>query len=160
MSRGILYVMTTVVPGLVKIGKTGSGNFEQRMYGLERNVYFNVVGLKRRDLKTGKRVNDYTTLVYNDNLTYADITERDNDYKVNGRSSLEWMVDRYQVKTDKATGIVNDPNEYSGDSTYICNLVPRLVAVSMRTLEIIESLPPIREIAKPADWPAAWKAEA
>jgi hypothetical protein len=48
MSRGILYVMTTVVPGLVKIGKTGSGNFEQRMYGLERNGYFNVVGLKRR----------------------------------------------------------------------------------------------------------------
>lgn len=48
MSRGILYVMTTVVPGLVKIGKTGSGNFEQRMYNLERNGYFNVVGLKRR----------------------------------------------------------------------------------------------------------------
>ena len=40
--------MTTVVPGLVKIGKTGSGNFEQRMYNLERNGYFNVVGLKRR----------------------------------------------------------------------------------------------------------------
>ena len=40
--------MTTVVPGLVKIGKTGSANFEQRMYNLERNGYFNVVGLKRR----------------------------------------------------------------------------------------------------------------
>lgn len=39
--------MTTVVPGLVKIGKTGSGRFEQRMYNLERNGYFNVVGLKR-----------------------------------------------------------------------------------------------------------------
>ena len=48
MSRGIIYVMTTVVPGLVKIGKTGSSNFEQRMYGLERNGYFNVVGLKKR----------------------------------------------------------------------------------------------------------------
>lgn len=40
--------MTTVVPGLVKIGKAGSSNFEQRMYGLERNGYFNVVGLRRR----------------------------------------------------------------------------------------------------------------
>lgn len=48
MSKGILYAMTTVVPGLVKIGKTGSANFEQRMYNLERNGYFNVVGLKRR----------------------------------------------------------------------------------------------------------------
>lgn len=48
MSKGIIYVMETVVPGLVKIGKTGSSNFEGRMYNLERNGYFNVVGLKRR----------------------------------------------------------------------------------------------------------------
>lgn len=48
MAKGIIYAMTTVVPGLVKIGKTGCGNFEQRMYNLERNGYFNVVGLKRR----------------------------------------------------------------------------------------------------------------
>ena len=47
MSKGIIYVMTTVVPGLIKIGKTGSANFEQRMYNLERNGYSNVVGLKR-----------------------------------------------------------------------------------------------------------------
>ena len=48
MAKGIIYAMTTVVPGLVKIGKTGCGNFGQRMYNLERNGYFNVVGLKRR----------------------------------------------------------------------------------------------------------------
>ena len=48
MSKGIIYCMTTIVPGLVKIGKTGSENFEQRMYNLERNGYVNVVGLKRR----------------------------------------------------------------------------------------------------------------
>lgn len=48
MSKGIIYVMTTVVPGLIKIGKTGSENFENRMYHLERNGYFNVVGLKRK----------------------------------------------------------------------------------------------------------------
>lgn len=47
MSKGIIYVMTTVVPGLIKIGKTGTSNFEQRMYNLERNGYSNVVGLKR-----------------------------------------------------------------------------------------------------------------
>ena len=47
MERGIIYVMTTVVPGLVKIGKTGSTNFEQRMYDLEHNGYRNVTALKR-----------------------------------------------------------------------------------------------------------------
>ena len=48
MAKGVIYVMTTVVPGLIKIGKTGTDNFEKRMYQLERNGYFNVVGLKRK----------------------------------------------------------------------------------------------------------------
>lgn len=47
MARGIIYIMTTVVPGLIKIGKTGSKNFEQRMYDLEHNGYSNVTALKR-----------------------------------------------------------------------------------------------------------------
>lgn len=47
MSKGIIYVMTTVVPGLIKIGKTGLGNFDSRMYNLEHNGYCNVTGLKR-----------------------------------------------------------------------------------------------------------------
>ncbi|MDO5713655.1 MAG: DUF4357 domain-containing protein [Tissierellia bacterium] len=48
MARGIIYIMTTAVPGLIKIGKTGLDNFEQRMYQLERNGYSNVTALKRR----------------------------------------------------------------------------------------------------------------
>lgn len=48
MARGIIYIMTTVVPGLIKIGKTGIENFESRMYQLERHGYSNVVGLQRR----------------------------------------------------------------------------------------------------------------
>lgn len=47
MAKGVLYCMTTVVPGLIKIGKTTADNFESRMYGLERHGYSNVVGLKR-----------------------------------------------------------------------------------------------------------------
>ncbi len=56
MAKGIIYVMRTVVPGLIKIGKTGTENFEARMYQLERNGYFNVVGLKR---KFAIEVDDY-----------------------------------------------------------------------------------------------------
>lgn len=47
MARGIIYVMTTVVPGLVKIGKTGTSNFEERMHYLEHNGYSNITGLRR-----------------------------------------------------------------------------------------------------------------
>lgn len=48
MAKGIIYCMSTVVPGLIKIGKTGEYNFEQRMNVLEKNGYANVVGLRRR----------------------------------------------------------------------------------------------------------------
>lgn len=48
MARGIIYCMTTILPGLVKIGKTGIRNFERRMYDLEHNGYSNITGLKRR----------------------------------------------------------------------------------------------------------------
>lgn len=47
MNKGIIYIMTTAVPGLIKIGKTGSANFEQRMYNLEHDGYRNVTALKR-----------------------------------------------------------------------------------------------------------------
>ena len=47
MAKGIIYCMTTIVPGLVKIGKTGVDNFEQRIRNLERDGYSNVTGLKR-----------------------------------------------------------------------------------------------------------------
>ena len=48
MAKGIIYVMTTVVPGLITLGKTGTNNFESRMYNLEKNGYSNVTGLKRK----------------------------------------------------------------------------------------------------------------
>ena len=111
---------------------------------------------KRRDHETGKLVKDTTTLVYNKTVTIRNIPESAQDYVVNGRSPLEWAIDRYQVKMDKATGIVNDPNDYSEDPRYVLDLVCRLVTVSMRTNEIVAQLPPIREVAKPASWPAAW----
>jgi hypothetical protein len=56
MGKGIIYVMSTVVPGLIKIGKTGTANFNSRMYNLERNGYFNVAGLQ---CKFAIEVNNY-----------------------------------------------------------------------------------------------------
>ena len=113
---------------------------------------------KKRNPETGKMEKDITTLIYNKRVSIKGIPEDARDYVVIGRSPLEWVIDRYQVKTDKATGIVNDPNEHSDDPCYVLDLAYRLVTVSMRTSEIVASLPPIREIAKPASWPAAWRA--
>lgn len=70
-------------------------------------------------------------IIYNENLAFTGIPEVANDYKVDGRNPLEWMTDHYQLRTDKASAIVNDPNDCSDDSTYISALIPRLVAVSM-----------------------------
>ena len=78
---------------------------------------------------------------------------------VNGKSALEWIINRYQVTTDKASGIVNDPNEYSDDPRYILDLVGRIVTVSMKTLDIVDSLPGIEEVPHPANWPEAWNVD-
>ena len=100
---------------------------------------------------------DRTTIHVSENLTLKNIPERVYSYVINGRSAIEWLIDRYQVRTDKASGIVNYPNEYSDDPRYIVDLVKRIVTVSMETLEIVEMLPPLHEKTQPADWPFEWK---
>lgn len=114
---------------------------------------------KKKDPETGKRVNDYTTLIFNRSITITGIPESAQSYVVNGRSPLDWMIDRYQVKTDKKSGITNDPNLYSDDPCYIVNLVGKLVRVAMETNNIVSLLPPIKEIEHPANWPEAWNVQ-
>jgi predicted helicase len=112
---------------------------------------------KRKDPETGKRVNDYSKLVYNQNVTITGIPVEAQGYVVNGRSPLDWVIDRYQVKTDPKSGITNDPNEYSDDPCYIIDLIVRLVRVSMETQQIVAALPTnIDEIPHPDNWPAEW----
>ena len=63
---------------------------------------------------------------------------------MNGRSALEWIVDRYQVKTDKKSGIVNDANAWGiehDNPRYILDLILSSITVSLKTLDIIENLP-------------------
>lgn len=100
---------------------------------------------------------DMTVLDVAENMTLRNIPERAYDYMVNGKSAIGWLMDRYQVRTDKASGIVNDPNEYSDNPRYIVELVERVVTVSMETLDIVDSLPPLKEKPQPVDWPFEWK---
>jgi hypothetical protein len=62
--------------------------------------------------------------------------------------------ERYQVTKDKASGIVNDPNNWSDDPHYIIDLVKRIVRVSLETVKIVNSLPPLKEYqsCQASDW--------
>ena len=56
-------------------------------------------------------------------------------------SAIEWIIDHYQVKTDTASGIVNDPNDWSEDPRHIIDLLRRIVTVSLETMKIVDALP-------------------
>ncbi|WP_180366844.1 type ISP restriction/modification enzyme, partial [Oenococcus oeni] len=63
------------------------------------------------------------------------------DYVVNGKPAIEWILDQYQIKTDKDSGIVDDPNQFSEDKRYIFDLLLKVINVSLKTLDLIEELP-------------------
>ncbi|WP_285006208.1 DEAD/DEAH box helicase [Lactococcus formosensis] len=81
------------------------------------------------------------TIIYNESITIKNIPEQAYDYVVNGSSAIKWIIDQYQVKTDKKSGIIDDPNEFSDNPKYILNLLLSVITVSMRTLELIDELP-------------------
>ena len=103
-----------------------------------------VIGGENFRVKKMKLSKDKTTLIYNEHIKIKNIPPRAFEYVVNVRSPLEWVIERYQLKTDKASGIVNDPNAWAaehGDEKYILNLVLSLISVSLKPLEIVEDLP-------------------
>ncbi len=83
---------------------------------------------------------DKTQIRYNDFLTLDGIPAKAFDYRLGNRSALEWVIDQYRVKTDKRSGIVNDPNREE-DPQYIVNLIGKVISVSLETVEIVEGLP-------------------
>jgi len=93
--------------------------------------------LKVEKMKLSK---DHREIKYNDFLTLSDIPQRVFDYKLGNRSALEWIIDQYQIKVDKRSGIVNDPNRET-DERYILELIKKIVTVSLETLTLIETLP-------------------
>ncbi len=91
----------------------------------------------------GKLEKDYSTIIFNDSITISNIPEKAYEYVVNGKPAIEWIMDQYQVKTDKKSGITDDPNEYSDDPKYIFNLLLRIINVSVQTVDLINQLPPL-----------------
>ncbi len=83
---------------------------------------------------------DKTTLVYNDFLTLRGIPPETYEYRLGNRSALEWVIDQYQVSTDKRSGITNDPNR-ADDPEYIVRLIGQVITVSLETMKLVKALP-------------------
>ncbi len=100
---------------------------------------------KKVDEESGKKVDDKTTVIYNNQFTLCNIPEEAYDYIVNGKPALEWVMERQSVKTDKASGIVNDANDWAietmNNPRYPMELFLRVVTVSLETMRIVKALP-------------------
>jgi predicted helicase len=83
---------------------------------------------------------DKTQIVYNDFLTLAGIPAETFEYRLGNRSALDWVIDQYQIKVDKRSGIVNDPNR-SDDPQYIVQLIGKVITVSLETMKVVKNLP-------------------
>lgn len=87
---------------------------------------------------------DKTTIEYNPWITIAHIPQEAYEYALNGRTAVEWIMERYQIKTDKASGITNDPNDWAteqGKPRYILDLLLSVITVSVETVKIVNGLP-------------------
>lgn len=96
---------------------------------------------KKRNPETGKLENDRSMVIFNDSITISNIPDKAYQYIVNGRSAIEWIMDQYRIKTDKKSGITDDPNDYSDDPKYILNLLLIIINVSIQTVNLIKQLP-------------------
>lgn len=102
---------------------------------------------KKKDPETGKNINDRSTVIYNNKITMTGIPEAAWDYVVNGKAALDWVMERQAVRVDKASGIVNDANDWAietmGNPKYPLELFQRVVTVSLETQKIVNALPPL-----------------
>ena len=116
-------------------------------------TFFRVEKMKFHKVRNaeGKLVTDKSRVLYNRNITVTDIPLEAYDYVVNGKPALEWVMERQCVKTDKASGIVNDANRYAnetvGDPRYPFDLFRRVITVSLETMKIVRGLPPLGELS-------------
>ncbi len=94
-----------------------------------------------------KSKQDKSVIIYNDNITIKNIPLEAYEYIVNGRSAIEWIMERYQIKVDKASLIENNPNDWAtehNDPKYILELLLSIITVSLETRKIVNSLPKIK----------------
>lgn len=101
---------------------------------------------KVRD-ENGKLVTDKTRIIYNAHITIEDIPLKAYEYIVNGKSAVEWVMERYAVTIDKASQIKNDPNDWAREHEqprYILDLLLSVIMLSCKTVDIVNLLPKLK----------------
>jgi predicted helicase len=100
---------------------------------------------KKKDPETGKNIDDRSVVVYNAKITLRGIPDEAWGYVVNGKTALDWVMERQAVRVDKASGIVNDANDWAietmGNPAYPMELFQRVITVSLETQQIVAALP-------------------
>lgn len=105
---------------------------------------------------------DKSRIIVNGNVTLSNVPLSAYEYKICGRSAIEWIMDQYRVKKDKASGIVNDPNEWCREQNkprYILDLIESVTTVSLETMDIVKQLPHLDLLGHPDNWPESWSSE-
>ncbi len=86
-------------------------------------------------------------IIYNSKITIENIPPQAFEYVVNGKSAIEWIMERYQVTIHKESQIKNDPNDWAqevGNPRYILDLLFSIINVSVQTVEIVKGLPKVK----------------
>ena len=84
---------------------------------------------------------DKRTIIFNNDITIENIPQEAYNYVINGKSAIEWIMERYAVTIDKNSKIVNDPNQWSENPRYVLDLLLRIIQMSLETLKIVNKLP-------------------
>jgi predicted helicase len=87
------------------------------------------------------------TILYNSRISIENIPAKAYQYVVNGKSAIEWIMERYQITTHKESGITNNPNDWAlevGNPRYILDLLLSIINVSVQSVDLVDRLPNIK----------------
>ncbi|HBD95749.1 MAG: hypothetical protein A2096_12635 [Spirochaetes bacterium GWF1_41_5] len=128
----INYEEVPAYPDLKVTGNDGASTSSASLYLVEKMRF------PKKDRKD--------TIIYNSKITISNIPEKAYEYVVNGKSAIEWIMERYQITVHKESGIKNDPNDWAKEHDkprYILDLLLSIINVSMQTVDIVKGLPKV-----------------
>lgn len=92
---------------------------------------------------------DKTRIIYNSQITIENIPPIAYEYIINGKSAIEWIMERYAITPHKDSGITNNPNDWAiehNNPRYILDLLLSVISLSVETVEIVNGLPPLKKL--------------
>lgn len=115
---------------------------EYQLYSVEKMRYAKTEGIDKNGKP--KKVDDKSIIIYNEDIRIENIPAKAYEYVVNGKSAIDWIMERYAITVDKKSGIKNDPNDWSREHNkprYILDLLLSVINVSCQTVDIVKALP-------------------